>query len=158
MQYYTHKQHGGVLEARDNGDGTLGVSTQGGGLVRRVTQEQLQTEYDRVRPDFSYKEGTVTADFLDSAVIVPCFTDGKRWNGWGMPSFTLDIGKSLIPHLPELRYDEEKDAFIWSPHDGEEEMYEPVAILVNREPIKVYPIGTGSWTWDSVSLPSDTTS
>lgn len=157
MKYYKHKEKAGLYEAMTLPEGLVMISAQGGGFARTLTEDQLADEFVEVDPVFEYQYGTVTADFLASNVVVPCYSNGKRWNGFGMPTFTLEAGKSMLEMMPDLTYDEVRDAFVWRPRDGEEEVYEPIAILVAREAIKVYPIGTGGWTWDAVSLPSQTT-
>lgn len=159
MKYYKHRQYPGLYEAMTLPDGLVRINAQGGGLARTMTEEHFASEFEQVDPVFDYRLGTVTADFLASDVIVPCYSNGKRWNGFGMPVFTLEVGKALLAAIPDLTYDEVRDAFVWRPCDGggEEEIYAPTAILVATDAIKVYPIGTGSWTWDTVSLPCGST-
>ncbi|WP_300655871.1 hypothetical protein [Hydrogenophaga sp.] len=113
-----------------------------------VPQDPLTRAPATPFPDF--RSATVTAEWLDAETKLPCFHDTRRWNGWGMPYFTLEAGKQLASLMPNLRFVEEGDAFIHTACEIDEEDLEFKAQLieVNGHPTKVYAIGAGIWCWD----------
>jgi len=79
------------------------------------------------------------------------WTDGRLWNGWAKPHFEFAEANRLLHSLTELsfRYDSAQDAFVAPDGNGEAESWAAAVITpLEGEPIKVYPIGTGSWCWE----------
>jgi hypothetical protein len=114
-----------------------------------VPQDPLPREPATPFPDF--RGATVTADWIDPDAKLACYHDSRRWNGWGMPYFTLEAGKQLASLMPNLKYVEERDSFIHTAQEQDEEDLEFVGqvIVVDGQPIKAYPIGAGYWCWDA---------
>lgn len=99
-------------------------------------------------PDF--RTATVTADWLDAGVKLPCYHDTRHWNGWGMPHFTLAAGNQLAQLMPNLRFVADRDAFVHTAQEVDEDELEfpGQTIMVDGQPIKTYAIGSGYWCWD----------
>lgn len=154
----------------DNDDYLIEVTTpridpvefapQGGGLVGRIPRAQFDKAF-RLAPLPDFKQVRVSGDWMDLVQALFAYSNGRRWNGWAMPYFTLDQAKLISRNVPGLRYDEEADAFIYrNTEDGaeaanaadhqDEERIEPVTIAVDGEPVKAYPVGAGSWCWFEV--------
>lgn len=155
MQYCKHRQGGLLYEVCDLGNGYVELAPQGGGFMRRLTQDQFERNFERVTPDLTYTAGTVTAEFLPEGVILPCYSNGMRWNGWGMPVFAFEAACRLMALNPEITYDAQRDCFTWKPHDDDEQdTFEAAMIDNDGRPVKVYAIGAGSWCWDAVQQAS----
>ncbi|MDP3350396.1 MAG: hypothetical protein Q8S92_15505 [Hydrogenophaga sp.] len=99
-------------------------------------------------PDF--RSATVTAEWLDTDTKLPCYHDTTRWNGWGMPYFTLEAGNQLATLMPNLRFVQERDAFVHTSEEDGEEVLDFIGqvIEVDGQRIKAYAIGAGYWCWD----------
>jgi len=83
------------------------------------------------------------------------WTDGRCWNGWGMPRFEKNEAERLVRALKDerARYDAGRDAFVTLAQDGEEEIWAGEQIIISDgSAMKVYPVGAGSWIWDEVEL------
>lgn len=92
----------------------------------------------------------ITADWLPDDAKFEAYTNGLRWNGWVMPFFSEKAAHSLLPYMPELRYDGDRDAFIAkanSPGD-DDEVFVAATLQLGSEVIKTYPIGAGCWCWE----------
>lgn len=113
-----------------------------------VPHDPLTRESATPFPDF--RGATVTADWLDPDANLPCYHDTRRWNGWGMPHFTLEAGKQLASLMPNLRYVKERDAFIHTAVELDDEDLEFLGqvIMVDGRRITAYAIGAGFWCWD----------
>ncbi|MFN9470945.1 hypothetical protein, partial [Acidovorax sp.] len=96
-------------------------------------------------PAPSFARRHVTGEWLPKDLRLPAYTDGRRWNGWAMPHFDLEVAKQLLAHMDDLRYDAEKDAFVNTSDD--DEIFEATTVKVDAISIKVYPIGAGCWCW-----------
>lgn len=90
----------------------------------------------------------VIADWLPRGVTIPAYSNRMLWNGWAMPYFTIEAARSLLEHMPELRYDSDRDAFIHTDSDPhEEEAFSSVTICIDGKNITTYAIGAGCWCW-----------
>jgi hypothetical protein len=98
------------------------------------------------------RRGTVTAEFLADDVVLPCFSDGAVWNGWGMPRFDKETALKIVSLMPDLSYNEATGIITLQFVGEDPEYYRPHAITCDGEEIEVYEIG-GGWTWDSVKFP-----
>lgn len=135
-------------------------SPQGGGFVGRIPRAQFDKAF-RLAPLPGFKLVRVSGDWMGLVQTLLAYSNGRRWNGWAMPYFTLDQAKLISRNVPGLRYDEATDAFIYrntedsaepvNPADHQdEERIEPVTITVDGEVIKTYPVGAGAWCWFEV--------
>lgn len=147
---YTHGERGGLFEARAGDDGMVSMWPQGGGFELRLSADQFAQQF-RLAQQPAMAKGWVTGDFLDSVEMLPCYSDGRAWNGFGMPYFDAETAQRLVAMLPELSY-RKSDGIIQSAECGGSEIveYKRTTITVNGQEIVVYPIGTASWVWDSV--------
>lgn len=135
-------------------DGTdedvVSFCTQGGGWLGKMPRDEFLQKFERLELDPSIKQPAfVESDWIDGRL--PCHSNGNVWNGWGMPEFELATAMALAEKMPELRYDEPSDSFIWSPSDDPEEWerYGGREIISEDRLVKTYPIGAGSWTWQA---------
>jgi hypothetical protein len=80
------------------------------------------------------------------------WSNGQLWNGWEMPRFELQVGMEILGWMGDAkaRYDADRDAFVTVNQDGEEEVWLAEGVTVtDGSRIKVYGLGSGSWTWES---------
>nr|WP_314621805.1 hypothetical protein [uncultured Noviherbaspirillum sp.] len=148
---YSHKEHGGVYEVSTGDDGLIAIWPQGGGFQRLLSAEDFASQYV-VAPVLVMRRGTVTAEFLAEDVVLPCFSDGSAWNGWGMPRFDKDTALKIVSLMPDLSYNEATGIITLQFVGEEPEVYRPQTITCEGEAVEVYEIG-GGWTWDSVKFP-----
>ncbi len=129
---------------------TVEFSVQGGGFVHTTPRAEFEHRFKPATlPALSLT--AVSADWLPDDMAVPAYSDGRRWNGWAMPCFTLEAGRSLLEYMPDLRYDSVRDAFISKASDDEDEREDDVYLaethVIDGIPVKLYAIGAGSWCW-----------
>ena len=148
---YRHKEHGGLYEVSTEDDGRIAIWPQGGGFQRLLSAEDFASQYV-VAPALVMRRGTVTADFLAEDVVLPCFSDGSAWNGWGMPRFDKETALKIVSLMPDLSYNEATGIITLQFVGEESEDYRPHTITCEGKAIEVYEIG-GGWTWDSVRCP-----
>ena len=68
-------------------------SNQGGGFLMRCSRQEFDSKFTpAAEPEYSCM--VVTAEWLDQNLA--CYSNGKRWNGWGMPLFPFESAK-LVP-------------------------------------------------------------
>ena len=98
-----------------------------------------------------YFKGITEADFLPDGLVLPCYSMGDLWNGWGCPAFEFDVAKKLaeVSEL-DLFYNPESDCFECRPEDANDEVFEPSMIEFEGKKVKVYHIGAFSWAWEPV--------
>lgn len=103
------------------------------------------------------QEATVDMDGLGGgpwdAYVIP----GQEWNGWAVPYFTKEQADRLIATIDlidpgaEMRYDAERDAYIFT---GDPEVMDPEPEVFEGFEVqghKVYSIGGMSWCWWNVT-------
>ncbi|MBK4737923.1 hypothetical protein [Noviherbaspirillum pedocola] len=149
--YYQHKQHGGLYEARTEADGRINIWPQGGGFSGMLSAEEFAAQFE-VAPPPVMRRGTVTADFLDDGQVFSCYSDGSRWNGWGMPLFDKDTALKVAEAIPGITFNEATGVFVVQFEGEEPEEHHPQTIVCDGQPVVVYQIG-GGWTWDQVVFP-----
>lgn len=129
-------------------NGLLTIARAGEWRRTPITESELAAHYTAVEPP-AYKLVQIDADWLPEGHTVAAYSNGARWNGWALPYFSAEADRSLLDHMPELRFDAARDAYILKGDDGDEEdVFEACTIDVDGQPVKTYPIGTGSWTWE----------
>ncbi|RYD68549.1 MAG: hypothetical protein EOP84_29920, partial [Verrucomicrobiaceae bacterium] len=149
--YYQHKEHGGLYEVSTEADGRIAIWPQGGGFQRLLSAADFASQYV-VAPALVMRRGTVTAEFLAEDMVLPCFSDGSVWNGWGMPRFGKETALKLVSLMPDLTYNEATGIITLQFVGEDPEDYRPHTITCEGVEIEVYEIG-GGWTWDSVKFP-----
>lgn len=166
-QLYKSKA-GGFVEVHEEKDGAVYFSSQGGGMLRSCRKEHFDATFLPAEKPVT-RRALVTAEFLlenSQEVRLPCWSDGMAWNGWGMPAFPRDSVDKLIglldvdPHIPKMRWAENGEDVVYE--DGEEDAQgNPVPTVmppvVMPDGTHAWPIGAGSWCWDSVMFPEDCT-
>jgi hypothetical protein len=113
-----------------------------------VPQDPRTREPGTPLPDF--RGATVTANWLDPDAKLPCYHDTRRWNGWGMPYFSLEAGKQLASLMPNMHYVKERGAFVHTAVEVDDEDLEFFGqiITVDGQRITAYAIGAGLWCWE----------
>lgn len=139
-------QEGNLIEVSRMDTEIVEFSSQGGGFLKRCSRQ----EFDRLfKPanEPEYSRMVVGAEWLDQTIA--CYSNGKRWNGWGMPLFPFESAQLLCSLMPDIHHDADQDAFVWEPKGEESESYSAQTINYQGASIKVYGIGAGSWCWDA---------
>jgi len=150
-----------LCDATLSDDGSISVSPQGGGFVfaKFPNREAFDKEFIEKEPDRTLRRGTVTAEFLPEGVALHCYTNGLRWNGFGMPMFEKSQLSLVMDHInrelplghPEsLKWDGDK----LMEYDGNEQEYLPCTVtteMFDGTALQVWHIGDG-WCWDSVDV------
>ena len=139
------------MEAYTEDDGRIAIWPQGDGFQRLLCAEDVAIQYV-VAPALVMRRGTVTAEFLAEDVVLPCFSDGSAWNGWGMPRFDKETALKIVSLMPDLSYNEATGIITLQFVGEDPEDYRPHTITCEGEAVEVYEIG-GGWTWDSVKFP-----
>ncbi|MBN3744692.1 hypothetical protein G3N96_04490 [Burkholderia sp. Se-20373] len=128
---------------------TVEFTPQGGGFLRSMSRADFERNFVPATVP-AFERASITADWLPEGVNLPAYSNGLAWNGWAMPHFDRETAMRLSEIMPEIRYDEERDAFI--AHDentGEDDVFVSVSIQVEGETLTVYPVGAGSWCWET---------
>lgn len=92
---------------------------------------------------------------LDEGPSYQAYSCGELWNRWQCPYFSFEEAMKITmsPWLNGLRYDAEKDLFIFDdPEYADDTTYkadnfEAQTITVDGQQIKVYGIGVYAWCW-----------
>lgn len=139
-------------EARRREDGRTEFWPEGGGFVKSTESERFAEIFEPTTrcPDFS--PSVATAEWTDEAI--PCHSDGRSWNGWGMPLFEKREALRIAEATEGLSYDPERDVFRMSygdPEDAEE--WSKAEIVSGGRTVEVYGIGAGSWCWEACPRP-----
>jgi transcriptional regulator with XRE-family HTH domain len=84
------------------------------------------------------------------------YTAGEEWNGWAYPYFTFEQAGEILKAFKSLKtfsgkslnayYDEKTDSFYFET-DSEDEIEEFSVVEIENQ--KLYPIGAGSWIWET---------
>lgn len=156
MQIFKHKTLGHLVELSPNTDPKAEIVRffrQGGGFERSMHSVPFYQFYEPA-PGPVMVRGTITADFLPDGVTLPCWSDGRAWNGWGMPYFersTVERLRGLLRDVggSPLEWDGDKIIARMGDDPDEIEIYEPTTAPDGSQ---VWGIGAGSWTWDSVNI------
>lgn len=148
---YINPKGSRVTAVDDKADPVL-FYPSGGGFQYSMPAEKFHEEF-KPAPPLTWRRGVVTAEWhgYEPEILIPCWSDGGLWNGWGMPYFERAQVEQLIALQPgALHWDGDKVVATLEgadPEDGPEE-YEPIEI----EGVKVWGVGAGSWTWDRVEF------
>lgn len=149
MNLYRDPQ-GNFVEVIEESADTIKFTSQGGGFVRTAPRAKFDEMFEKANlPGFHQIK--VAADWLPENNPLTAYSTGALWNGWATPYFTFEVAQELTVAMPNLRYDETKDAFVHQDSDYPEEGAEYPAnlIQVGGEAVKAYPIGAYEWCWDT---------
>jgi hypothetical protein len=130
----------------------------GGGLQSRLPASRFDELYRAVgRAEYSWPEAyTATYDIEGMFGAVRGYSFGHRWNGWARPYFPAESCDRIISQISGARYDPAQDAYLIPSGDGndpeEVDVYPSRSIRVGQKEIRVWGIGSGSWTWEEVPL------
>jgi hypothetical protein len=143
------KYSGQVVEIVERNMDSVRFCPQGGGFVRTATRADFDAHSEPYTVPGFFR-ATVSAEWFEDDFVAPCFSDGRSWNGWGMPYFEQSVLMGMMEQLRDfhISYDDARDCFCIA-INGEEEIYSGMTIEVDSQPFKVYGVGAGSWCWDS---------
>lgn len=141
---------GRLVQTTDPDADPVEFSPQGGGFVTRMKPDRFRETFKPAKQP-AVRKARFTADWLPADMSVEGFTNDMRWNGWGMPMFTLEEAQRLIEYMPGLEHDASTDSFVMKSENdepGQHEVFAAQTINVDGQTVKVYAIGAGSWCWD----------
>ncbi len=139
---FKDKQTGALVEVH-----RVEFAQQGGGLLKSLTAEEFFKQFEPTSKQ-EFVACTVDADWWEDVHPVPCYSDGKRWNGWGKPYFEKEVLLQMMAEgrLDAVTYDQDADAFIAVIED-DRDVYPAQLIEVDGKQVTVYDVGAGSWCW-----------
>lgn len=149
---YVNPKGGRVTAVDDKADPVL-FYPSGGGFQYSMPAAEFHEEF-KPAPPLTWRRGVVTAEWhgYEPEILIPCWSDGGLWNGWGMPYFERAQVEQLMALQPgAMHWDGDKVVATLEgadPEDGPEE-YGPLTLPDGTE---VWGVGTGSWTWDRVEF------
>lgn len=126
-------------------DGVATIYRQGGGLSVTVPATTFFADYTIYTAPQRFRASKVAYDGGDT---YPCMLSDRRWNGWAMPYFTLEVALQIAAAQHDyMKYEDDRFIFGCPEETPEEwERFEPEII----DGQKMYPIGAGSWCWCEV--------
>ena len=128
------------------------VCPQGGGWARELEnpEDWEPAPIDNVH----FRKGKFC---LDDTPSFEGWTTGLRWNGWAMPLFELEEARKIMAMGNEpcwtqvIAFYPIRDVFVcWSQFSDEPETWKAHHIVTPEGVKKVYPCGSGSWTWSEI--------
>lgn len=137
-------------------------SAQGGGFGLIMSPETLARDW-QLAPEPTFHRAIASAEFLLAGdgqyARFPCYSDGRHWNGWGMPYFERDVVQKVMDLINTARAEAgQGHQLIWTGVDvidvgddnGEEIIvYEPTTIDTLTGPVQVWGLGAGYWCWEA---------
>lgn len=127
----------------------ISFAAQGGGFVQSLPADEFERHFrPTALPGFSLT--AVSGEWMPEGESLPAYSNGQRWNGWAMPYFTKETALGMLKDNPNVRFDEQQDAFVITAFDDEAEdtVCPATLITVDDQQIKTYAIGAGEWCWD----------
>lgn len=164
MTTYQDKKTGARVETdmtKNNEDDFVHFFPQGGGFAYRMPHAQFHETFELATGERPWRLGYVDADWTegmgpnDTFLKYPCWTNGDRWNGWGMPYFERATAELIVKHQGDVAFVNtlrwEGDNVIETNPDDPEDTgtYEPMTL---PNGVLVWGIGAGSWCWNSVTI------
>lgn len=150
MTIYQDKTTGRRIEVSDSTTDPIIFCAQGGDFQCRMPLEEF--EYYEVAPAPTFERATVTAEFLPDDVVLPCYSNGERWNGLDMPYFDRAAVDRLIELIAgstiPIRWADNGADVIVMDEDYEGGFYTLESVTM-PDGVLAWPVGAGSWTWDS---------
>lgn len=147
-----------VVVDQVSGDGTVYAFRFGyGGFRLRFSPIDVEKfDFIKVHQEKLDNPGWMSVDVYAewTEKAYKAWTTGQRWNGWVMPYFEFDEAVKYARDAGNTVYDAARDAFITTREGSDDEPDVDEATIINvrgRGPLKVYPIGAGSWTWSMAS-------
>lgn len=128
----------------------------GGGFQYRMAASTFDASHRPVRPEeYTHLPAYAAVYDIDGMFGgLPGYSFGHRWNGWARPYFPKESCDRIVAHAGKgARYDQETDTYLIPRDEGSDapadfETYPAQDMTVAGTRIKVWAIGSGSWTWD----------
>jgi hypothetical protein len=83
----------GMLAVREIGETRVTASPRNGGFLLSIPRADFEDRYERVDParltelDGVFEAAEVAMDSFEDGQSVPCYLNGRLWNGWERPFF-----------------------------------------------------------------------
>jgi len=147
-------------------DGTIVAFPEHGGPQLRIPGHKAR-QYDFVKVPQEMLERSpffkaeFDADWMPEGKKYAGWTTGQLWNGWGTPSFELDVAREVAKDLSDgwnVTFDPKAERFVLKSQYNDEEEYivEAAKIRVQDrgrwKEIKVWDIGSGYFTWNAPDI------
>lgn len=142
----------------------LAAPVGGGSVMRFGTPARMKYQFRVVNPQTQpvrWYKTKFALDMLPGAY--PGWTTGHLWNGWATPSFDFETAKKVLDDMVKevlannfdgvnkYEYDPKKDELLIYESNNPGEVYrvpgEWVTLKKGASPVKVYDVGSWSWTW-----------
>lgn len=146
---------GKLFETSGPNEDPVQFCTQGGGWACSMPYEDFHRTFKPGElPEF--RPVLVTGDWWEHYPEYPpirAYSNGRRWNGWAVPYFTLEAAIEVATRLPKwFHYFPLTGLFVkfGEPDSGEENsVIHPETIEVDGAMVTVYRMGDG-YCWDIV--------
>lgn len=162
--YRDRADHQHRVDVSDYGEHVVIYCAQGGGFQLQMARANFDILFEPETTPPPFVRCTVTAEFLgyDPEIALPCYSNGDCWNGWGMPYFPREIVDRLIAlteagGLLPLRWDSATGVQVIVKDDDIEDGEYALDPVTMPDGVLAWPIGAGSWCWDSCEPVKETT-
>lgn len=139
-----------VMEALQ--DGGLRISPMGGGRFYHVRPDQVASDNFRKVDPATHPRTWRKARFSlecgdEKPTMYTGYTDGRRYNSWDVPFFTLAVAKKIAKELGGA-YDAKRGALVFPVDDtrDQEEVYEG-ELIPEAHSESLFCLGNGGWVW-----------
>ena len=144
--------HGYMVQTSNPDSDPVELCAQGGGFVHRCPHQLFHETFEPCgMPEF--KLSAVTADWLFESPVasIPAYLNGRRWNGWAVPYFTLENAMLVVQHSAGvLEWAGDAIRIVPDPNYCIEEAFVLAEVIfVDGQAVKVFQLCDG-WCWDEV--------
>lgn len=138
---------------------TVYFHAQGGGFQQSMPLTEFSERFTAETTPPAFRPGTVTAEWFatDNGKdhSYACYSNGDRWNGFGMPAFSKSVVDEMLTDWANSGFAENVrweggQLFVYDPSEDDTYEVTPVTIPGIADPL--YPLGAGSWTWDQIEF------
>lgn len=156
MTLYRRNRDGFLVEVTHYDTVVVECHPQGGGFRLQLPRQQFDAQYSPAS-ELAFRPGVVGAEFLPEGLLLPCYSDGRRWNGWGMPYFPRASVDQLVKIAAEdktlhpISWSGDRSRVVVLDDDFEGGVYtlEPTTM---PDGTPAWPVGAGGWCWDAVTV------
>jgi hypothetical protein len=149
MQLYKHTKDDALVEVASDDGSVVKFYPQGGGQQFSTKSSQFHKNFKLVEQAPVMRRGFVTAEFLPDGAALPCWSDGLRWNGSGMPYFERSAVEQLMTMQESVGPMHWEGDTVVALVDDERAEFTPQAM---PDGTLAWGIGAGCWTWDRVAF------
>lgn len=132
-------------------------------LLSSVRESKEKPEGDKLNEGEMDVYQKAMLSFGDEDMVYEGYVDGRRWNGWESAWFTKEVADKIAHDVNiaddsvRIAYDDKADAYVIEYNDDASERetcegYEHDTVDGMK---KLYPLGSYSWTWQTVAEADD---